>query len=636
MKVVHLSLSPLAGAPVRIVHALRRHRVCDARLIDLNPRAYGPRTFPEDLWWDRDTEECRSLLADADILHLHHWMDSEYSPFGNLRRLAPRARMLRHFHSCLATVCHASGADPIEILNDALPKLVIPHHPERDFPLARVVPNLIPETDPLYRPCPVSHDPPVVFFSPTVPESFKESRWDTKGKPEVLRMLAPGLKRGRIRLDLVEGAPFPESMGRKAQSDMVIDDIATGSFHLTSLEALALGKPTLAYLDPRTIAVVSELTGSSQLPWVNVRLEDAAPVIDALAADEALRRQLGEASRRWIEDWYPESRMVGHYRDVYAELLEHGRLRQEPRLAAARVWLASGLNDLVWQTRTTRYDRELGNPGIVTTIAAFADLAGRSTRYNSAKLGLLTSRLPRALAASARSLVAGFTHNRNYWDAWLRSNRLERMDATRRDLFDPARCDFRLDRYQFACGHVKGLRVADIACGTGYGTELLRVGGDAASVVGVDLSSEAIAYSRSHHGRKGVRFLQGSAHNTGLPEASVDVVVSFETLEHLQDEPALLSEFHRLLAPGGVLMLSTPNDWGLESAPFHVRNYDARRLRKAVGDLFLIDALFNQSSGCMGRPENRGQPRGILPTTADNAADAECFILVARKSREPR
>src|SRR5271170_5650885 len=87
-------------------------------------------------------------------------------------------------------------------------------------------------------------------------------------------------------------------------------------------------------------------------------------------------------------------------------------------------------------------------------------------------------------------------------------------------------------RYAFAKRFVSDKRVADIACGEGYGSALLA--GIATSVVGIDLAPDAIAHARSHYAAlPNLRFQQGSVEALPLADASVDVVVSFETVEHL-------------------------------------------------------------------------------------------------------
>lgn len=212
---------------------------------------------------------------------------------------------------------------------------------------------------------------------------------------------------------------------------------------------------------------------------------------------------------------------------------------------------------------------------------------------------------------------------------WLYANRVERMDASQ-PLYDDARRAFHLARYAFAARLVGGMRVADIACGPGYGTEMLARGGGAREAVGVDLDSETVAYAEGAHGGEGIRFVCAPGEATGLPAGSFDAVVSFETIEHVPDDAALVAEFARLLPPGGLLIISTPNQWPLAVAPCHVREYDRTSFEAALAPHFEIVELHNQNSGTKSR-FNRDQPEGIVPTTAENEALAECYVAVCRR-----
>lgn len=110
-------------------------------------------------------------------------------------------------------------------------------------------------------------------------------------------------------------------------------------------------------------------------------------------------------------------------------------------------------------------------------------------------------------------------------------------------------------RYRFASKFVARKHVLDIACGEGYGTAALLKAG-ARSVVGIDISEEAC-----NHGRRkyGINTLASCAENISLPDNSIDVIISFETIEHLENPNAFLSECIRLLTPNGFLIMSTPN-----------------------------------------------------------------------------
>ena len=110
-------------------------------------------------------------------------------------------------------------------------------------------------------------------------------------------------------------------------------------------------------------------------------------------------------------------------------------------------------------------------------------------------------------------------------------------------------------RYGFATSYVKGKRVLDIACGEGYGTAALRDAG-ASNVIGVDISQMACDHARN---RYQIDARVGDAENIPLPDNSVDVVVSFETIEHVLNPEKFIDECIRVLAPNGTLVISTPN-----------------------------------------------------------------------------
>lgn len=113
-------------------------------------------------------------------------------------------------------------------------------------------------------------------------------------------------------------------------------------------------------------------------------------------------------------------------------------------------------------------------------------------------------------------------------------------------------------RYAFAEAFAKGKRVVDAACGEGYGSALLAR--TAREVTGVDIADEAVAHARARYaGIDNLRFLQGDCTNLALPDASCDLVVSFETLEHVEAQERLIAGFARVLADDGILIVSSPD-----------------------------------------------------------------------------
>ena len=155
-------------------------------------------------------------------------------------------------------------------------------------------------------------------------------------------------------------------------------------------------------------------------------------------------------------------------------------------------------------------------------------------------------------------------------------------------------------RYAFARRFVKGKNVLDVACGEGYGSALLA--GVAASVVGVDIAVEATDHAREAYAKlPNVRFLQGSAARLDLADASVDVVVSFETIEHLPktEQPRMIAEIGRVLKHDGMLILSAPNPVEYSQArsycnPFHLHEPTREELDALLAAEFPFRRWFRQ------------------------------------------
>jgi len=113
-------------------------------------------------------------------------------------------------------------------------------------------------------------------------------------------------------------------------------------------------------------------------------------------------------------------------------------------------------------------------------------------------------------------------------------------------------------RYEFFAPYCKGRRVLDAACGAGFGSGILSRGG-ADSVLGVDLSAEAVALARERYGSAAVRFRTGDCEALESLGEKFDVVVSFETLEHLKNPERLVEGARKILNPQGLFICSTPN-----------------------------------------------------------------------------
>ncbi|WP_376697031.1 class I SAM-dependent methyltransferase [Wenzhouxiangella sp. EGI_FJ10305] len=152
-------------------------------------------------------------------------------------------------------------------------------------------------------------------------------------------------------------------------------------------------------------------------------------------------------------------------------------------------------------------------------------------------------------------------------------------------------------RYAWATELVDGAEVLDAACGEGYGSRLLAA--RAKSVVGVDIGEEAVAHARERYRGDNLRFDQADATRLPFGDDSFDVVVSFETLEHLEAQETLLAEFRRVLRPDGFLIISSPDrktysdETGYDN-PFHVRELYRDELESLISATFPAYRLYGQ------------------------------------------
>ena len=139
-------------------------------------------------------------------------------------------------------------------------------------------------------------------------------------------------------------------------------------------------------------------------------------------------------------------------------------------------------------------------------------------------------------------------------------------------------------RYVLAAQVARGRRVLDIACGEGYGSALLADAG-AHQVLGIDISPTAIEVARQCFAREGVAFRAGAAEQLpALLDAGLtfDLIVSFETIEHVEDVRRFLEGVRLVLEPGGTVVISAPNEGSGDEPsnnPFHRRTYNLERFR---------------------------------------------------------
>lgn len=159
--------------------------------------------------------------------------------------------------------------------------------------------------------------------------------------------------------------------------------------------------------------------------------------------------------------------------------------------------------------------------------------------------------------------------------------------------FEPAETGGRilyehLHRYAICRDRVAGQRVLDVACGAGYGTNILAQ--VAAHATGLDLDEGAIRTARRRYRRQNLKFVAADCCNMPFEDGSFDAVTANEMIEHIEDHDAFIDEVKRVLQPGGMFMVSTPNkpiyNRHKSPNPFHVSEMDIPEFRELLESHF--------------------------------------------------
>lgn len=166
-----------------------------------------------------------------------------------------------------------------------------------------------------------------------------------------------------------------------------------------------------------------------------------------------------------------------------------------------------------------------------------------------------------------------------------------------------------LHRYSAVFAMIGGKVILDIACGEGYGSNLMAA--YAKNVIGVDISAETIAEATRRYPRPNLTFVVGRADAIPLSDNSVDAIISFETLEHHTKHQEMFREILRVLKHEGFLVMSTPDKAALDAQvehanPHHVKELHTDEFRSLVENHFLNVKYYRQKivAGSLIVPES--------------------------------
>jgi glycosyltransferase involved in cell wall biosynthesis len=308
LRVTHCPVN-IAGIPWENVQALRRKGVAAQLVVfergTLHPEAdwsldrHGGFTHRQLTQWSAFGR----LLPRTDIFHFYFGLTlvPKSLQFPILR--ATRRKSVFHF---LGTDIRDKTPPELAYGKRADAQIVGSYDAIRWIPEAHVVPpglDLRP-----FTPQPPSDNPrPLVVHAP--------SNREKKGT----RYVIDACEQLPVELDIVEGVPHDAARERYARADIVVDQLNAGWHGVFALEAMALGKPVVAHINPETLERSAHGFGI-RLPVVPATKETLVDALRPLVESPALRREIGAASRAYVEQVHDIDRVADRLIDIYAGL----------------------------------------------------------------------------------------------------------------------------------------------------------------------------------------------------------------------------------------------------------------------------------------------------------------------------
>lgn len=323
MKVVHLSNTPLSNAPDNLVRSLN-HYGHEATLYLHRKTNINKVHVGGDLWRETPYETLEKKFKETDVIHFHNycWSLEMFTHYPELLRIARTKPCLIQYHS---------PRDSIEsfeesVADKSLKHAVIAQYHVRQYPECEyIVPNVIPLFDNRYQPLPAKWDAhlPTVSFAPS---NITLRGWDNKGYDVVDPILRSLEQRRKIHREVMIGVPYEECMVRKRWSHIGIDEIMTGSYHLSALEYMAMGCVTIVHMDDLTRQAMAAIVGEEGIKALPIHKATPATLKDILLfltspyGNWSYLKKRGQETSEWMQTYWHPQKHVERFVQIYQSL----------------------------------------------------------------------------------------------------------------------------------------------------------------------------------------------------------------------------------------------------------------------------------------------------------------------------
>lgn len=311
MKILHLSDTTLSGAPYRLSKTYNKYSGHESRHIVWHPVVHT-RVFQCDMIGSEMSKaQIKKWFEWADVIHYHNrWKRQEIFTHHKLK--PPKKPSLIQIHS------PRESEDFSEEVESGISIAVIAQYHTRQWPEKRfIVPNVVDIYDELHKPVDKPfRNIPVVSYSPS---NAICRGWDDKSYgivSPVMRRLSIG---NEAIYQRIVNMPHADCLRLKQTADIGIDEVSTGSYHMSSLEYLSMGVACIGRLDEQCERVIKDLTGADWLPWIMSSPAKFKFDITSLVRGRQYI-EIGQKSREWMEKYWNPKDICDFYTQLYESL----------------------------------------------------------------------------------------------------------------------------------------------------------------------------------------------------------------------------------------------------------------------------------------------------------------------------
>jgi hypothetical protein len=268
--------------------------------------------------------EIYRLFSEADILHFHNFLTNHYvfKLYPNLLDFLKRKKVVVQFHSPRRNIPQVSKILKNKNVDK---KLVIAQFQAAQFPECEIVPNVVPIYDEMHTPlekdmitpaknCSDLPSIPRICYSPS---NTKLKGWNNKGSDKVLKSInSLSVPHEFI---MIENTPFEECLRIKQSCDICIDEVMTGSYHMSSLEAMSQGLAVINAIDEDCVQAMKKYTNTDYHPMVKATPDNLSDILTDLCTDPVKLRSIQQQSRNFMRCHWDTPKIMKRFMEIYTK-----------------------------------------------------------------------------------------------------------------------------------------------------------------------------------------------------------------------------------------------------------------------------------------------------------------------------